>query len=384
MDESDPPFFTGSGFWSPSLPNNGFFQMGNPTIISGMNDGRQSWNDSATQQSGTPVPSVGSAIHTSTPAQPPRLDSAPYQPFPHHVNVISPSPFSTSITPSTSTHRPPPSIQLTQRNPSHLDLPNFPLPRPYHDASNSERQDEDSFPLFGLSPLQLPDFDTQPSNGLASISRPVSRLSWASEASSPFEYPSWALPQPQEGFIDLTADPTPPGMPGPSRKRPASTQHDSTRASAMPSNSIKRNKREEPVKMEKADVEELDLRDDDDGLSKVLEQQRLMSIKAQQELVDKPVNFSTLQCIICMESITNITVTHCGHVFCHSCLMEALIVGEQQGTEPGKGVSKCPVCRKKVTRPKDNKPSIQVIPLELKLMTKSALAKQKAKASEKT
>lgn len=66
--------------------------------------------------------------------------------------------------------------------------------------------------------------------------------------------------------------------------------------------------------MERGSVEEVDLRgvDDDDELSKVLEQQRLMSIKAQQELVDKPVNFSSLQCIICMESITDITVTHCG------------------------------------------------------------------------
>ena len=61
-------------------------------------------------------------------------------------------------------------------------------------------------------------------------------------------------------------------------------------------------------------MEEVDLRevDDDDGLSKVLEQQRLLSIKAQQDLVDKPVNFSSLQCIICMESLTDITATHCG------------------------------------------------------------------------
>lgn len=300
MDESDPHLFTGSGFWSPSLPNS-LLPAENQNVTGGMNDRRQSWN-SATQQSGTPIPSVGSAIHTST----------PYQPFARNVNVISPSPFSTSITPSTTAYGPPPSLQLMQRNPSHLDLPNFPLPRPFHDATNPERQDEDNFPLFGLSPLQMPDFDTQPSIGLASISRPVSRLSWASEASSTFEIPSWPLAQPHEGFIDLTADPTPPGMPAPSRKRPASTLHDSLHTSAMPSNSMKRNKREETVKVELEDVEELDLWDDDDGLSKVLEQQRLMSIKAQQELVDKPVTFSSLQCIICMESITNITVTHCG------------------------------------------------------------------------
>ena len=79
-----------------------------------------------------------------------------------------------------------------------------------------------------------------------------------------------------------------------------------------------------------------------------------------------------------MQTITLLTSTSfLGHIFCHACLMEALIAGEQQGTDPGKGISKCPVCRKKVIRPKDNKPSTQVIPLEIKLMTKGGLGKRK-------
>lgn len=300
MEESNPPLFPGSGFWSPSLPNNLLPPENN-------NDIRQSW--SSAMQSGTPLPRLGSAIHTSTPFQPSRLEPTSYQPFAR--NVVSP--FTTTITPSTTHHRPPSSHHLP-RNPSHLDLPNFPLPHPFNDASNPERQDEDSLHLYDLSPLQLPTFDTQPSNGLVSISRPVSRLSCASEGSSSFVLPPWSFAQSQEGFIDLTADPTPSGMPAPSRKRPASTLHASTRDSVTPSTSIKRKKREESVKVERGGVQEMDLRevDDDDGLSKVLEQQRLISIKAQQELVDKPVKFSTLQCIICMESITDITVTHCG------------------------------------------------------------------------
>lgn len=375
MEESDPSFLVGSGFWSPSLPNN-------LLPLENNHDMRQSWSNAV--QSGTPMPRLGSTIHTSTPSQPSRLEPPPYQPFARDVI----SPFTTPMTPTT-THRPP-SAQLVQRNPSHLDLPNFPLPRPYHDVSNPERQDEDNFPLYDLSPLQLPNFDSQPSNALAPISRPVSRLSWASAASSTFEFPSWPLSQSHEGFIDLTADPSPPGVSASSRKRPASTLHASTRDSVTPSASIKRKKREEVVKMERGGVEEVDLRevDDDDGLSKVLEQQRIVSIKAQQELADKPVNFSSLQCIICMESITDITVTHCGHVFCHACLMEALIAGEQQGPETGlgvgKGISKCPVCRKKVTRPKDNKPSLQVIPLEIKMMSRSAIEKRKRKSDDGT
>lgn len=299
MEESDPPIFAGSGFWSPSLPNNLLPPEHHHDI-------RQSWSSAI--QPATLIPNLGSGIHASTPSHPPRLEPTPYQPFSR--NVISP--FSTSITPS-NIHRPP-SSQHMQRNPSHLDLPNFPLLRPFHDVSNSERQEEDNFRLYDLSPLQLPTFDSQPSNGLTSISRPVSRLSWASEASSTFELPSWPLSQPHEGFIDLTADLTPPGMPAPSRKRPASTLHTSARESITPSTSIKRKKREETVKVGHRAVEEVDLRevDDDDGLSKVLEQQRLLSIKAQQDLADKPVNFSSLQCIICMESLTDITATHCG------------------------------------------------------------------------
>jgi len=60
--------------------------------------------------------------------------------------------------------------------------------------------------------------------------------------------------------------------------------------------------------------------------------------------------------------------------------MEALIAGENQGPEPGKGPSRCPVCRKRVIRSRAGKDLNQVIPLELKLLTKSAIAKGKEKA----
>ena len=52
--------------------------------------------------------------------------------------------------------------------------------------------------------------------------------------------------------------------------------------------------------------------DDDKGLSKVLEQQRIATIKAQQEQASKSVKLSTLQCIICMESMKDLTATSCG------------------------------------------------------------------------
>ena len=57
--------------------------------------------------------------------------------------------------------------------------------------------------------------------------------------------------------------------------------------------------------------------------------------------------------------------------------MEALIAGENQSHDSGKGFSKCPICRKKVARSKPGKDGRQVIPLELKLSTRSAKAKEK-------
>lgn len=57
--------------------------------------------------------------------------------------------------------------------------------------------------------------------------------------------------------------------------------------------------------------------------------------------------------------------------------MEALIAGENQAAEPGKGPSKCPICRKKIKRPKDSKESGQVIPLEIKVISRQLQRKGK-------
>lgn len=72
-----------------------------------------------------------------------------------------------------------------------------------------------------------------------------------------------------------------------------------------------------------------------------------------------------------------------GHLFCHSCLMEALIAGENQGSDPGKGTPKCPVCRKKVVRPNHNvgrKFRDDVVPLAMKVRTRKRGAKGKERA----
>lgn len=290
-------------FWSPPhssgvLPESNSAMMG------------QSWSSASHPPSY--FPQLRNSLQSPTSPPPLHYDSLSYPPTLVRNTI---TPFAPAYT-----NRPLPSqpTQHSQRNPSHLDLPNFPLPRPFHDVPNSARQDEDSYPVYGRdigsSPFQLPSFDTLPSNPLTSVSRPASRLSSGSEGDFVFDLPSWPTSQTHDGFIDLTAEPSPSTMPVTTRKRPASTLQASTPSSSTPSSSAKRKRTDDGINRKTEKIEQVDLRevDDDYGLSQVLEQQRLMSIKAQQELADKPVNFSSLQCIICMESMTDITVTHCG------------------------------------------------------------------------
>lgn len=61
-------------------------------------------------------------------------------------------------------------------------------------------------------------------------------------------------------------------------------------------------------------VEEVDLRDvdDDKALSRVLEEQRQATIRAQQAQAAIPIKLGSLQCIICMDAMSDVTATFCG------------------------------------------------------------------------
>ncbi|KAL9102106.1 MAG: hypothetical protein Q9163_002710 [Psora crenata] len=159
----------------------------------------------------------------------------------------------------------------------------------------------------------------------------------------------------------------------PQTRRSAHIKRPPLDASSNAANPAKR------LKVAEAEVKEIDLRDieSEPDLARVLEQQRINTVKAQQEEADKPTKLANLTCVVCMEEMTNITATHCGHLFCHTCLMEALIAGENQLSEPGK--AKCPICRKKVKRPKDQKDTSNVVPLEIMCRGKAGSSKGKAK-----
>ena len=130
------------------------------------------------------------------------------------------------------------------------------------------------------------------------------------------------------GFIDLTADLSSPAPPSPMRRLRSTEAEGSRDSSGQPSTKRRRIDIVDISEVHprandsvaKKEIEEVDLRDveDESGLFKVLEQQRADAIKSQKEQSNKPLRFSTQQCVVCMENMTNITSTHCGKSSCLS------------------------------------------------------------------
>lgn len=164
------------------------------------------------------------------------------------------------------------------------------------------------------------------------------------------------------GYVDLTS-------PHVDLTEPDSPQRRRKRDSPAPGPSAKRQKRHDGTAAEaqgssnrsSAKIEEIDLSQDDDVLD-VLKKQREEAIKAQARPEETVTAFNTFNCVICMDRPTDITATACGHLFCHTCLMEALIAGENRAGPGEPKRSQCPVCRKNISRTK----ATDIIPLLLK------------------
>ncbi|PVH93730.1 hypothetical protein DM02DRAFT_540946 [Periconia macrospinosa] len=158
------------------------------------------------------------------------------------------------------------------------------------------------------------------------------------------------------GYVDLTSSPAETSSSrakrqnsdsGPSQKR--LKRDDGTAAAAEDNN-------------EANAIEEIDLSTDQQNVHHVLQKQREEAVKSQQKPDDKATTFNTINCVICMDTPTDLTATSCGHLFCHTCLMEALIAGENRSAPGEPKRSQCPVCRKVINRNKAN----DIIPLLFK------------------
>jgi len=81
------------------------------------------------------------------------------------------------------------------------------------------------------------------------------------------------------------------------------------------------------------------------------------------------VKLSAYQCVICMDDVSGLTVTHCGHLFCGECLHSSLTVDLSKKI--------CPICRTKIDAKapggKFRANQKGYYPLELKLLTRKKL-----------
>lgn len=90
---------------------------------------------------------------------------------------------------------------------------------------------------------------------------------------------------------------------------------------------------------------------------------------------DNRIKLAAFQCVICMDDVTNLTVTHCGHLYCAECLHSSIHSGATKG--------RCPMCRQKLEiKPRENYTTKTKghWSLELKVMTSTRKGKRKAGA----
>ncbi|EPE35604.1 RING/U-box [Glarea lozoyensis ATCC 20868] len=173
-------------------------------------------------------------------------------------------------------------------------------------------------------------------------------------------------------IVDLTNSPTQSRLTKRKRSAPHADEghnrHKVARTAASPS----RNRPSVPPK-EEEEVEVVDLADvENEQQYQDLRAKKAAELSKKQALDEatRPVKLAQFNCIICMDQPTDLTVTHCGHMFCSECLHQALYAGDKKC---------CPVCRTAITMPtpRDKKlPSKGIFALEMKLMTRKKVGKQ--------
>ncbi|CAK7232956.1 hypothetical protein SCUCBS95973_008433 [Sporothrix curviconia] len=84
------------------------------------------------------------------------------------------------------------------------------------------------------------------------------------------------------------------------------------------------------------------------------------------------IRLSAQQCVICMDNMSNLTTTHCGHIFCGECLHASLSMDSSRRI--------CPICRTKVEMRVPNMAATRlarsVFPLQLKMRARNQKGKQ--------
>ncbi|OJI96003.1 hypothetical protein ASPVEDRAFT_35316 [Aspergillus versicolor CBS 583.65] len=123
-------------------------------------------------------------------------------------------------------------------------------------------------------------------------------------------------------------------------------------------------------------IESIDLTDVDgnSAIAKVLARQREDAVAAQHtdDSANARSRLTGYTCPVCMDTPVDATTTVCGHLFCHKCIIETLKFSEEQRADhTGKTPrGTCPVCRKPLARADAPGNKRNLIPLQIKLVTK--------------
>ena len=92
------------------------------------------------------------------------------------------------------------------------------------------------------------------------------------------------------------------------KRRRLGNTHEGTAPSISQSSGAESRKTQSQV----IEIEDIIEVDDGDALGQTLQKQRQEQVAAQDDRGDKPAKLSTLSCVICMESPTDLTATSCG------------------------------------------------------------------------
>ncbi|KAI0128346.1 hypothetical protein BJ170DRAFT_324406 [Xylariales sp. AK1849] len=235
---------------------------------------------------------------------------------------------------------------------------------------------------FTLLPLQIHD-NMPPTRGSASVSRTAAstrarRWSRSSVAST------IDLTSPKSENTDALSgiDPATPMAPPSVRKRTRTTATGMSSAPRRRQSSTAKSRPVKPLRsLRKATAFDDDAFDSSSVIGKE-EDDDVLDLTGADEVpaellkpkVDNRIKLAKFQCVICMDEVSNLTVTHCGHLFCSVCLHSALHIDSTKKT--------CPVCRTKVdvkAKPGQKPSKNTFYHLELKLMTANRKGKLPAR-----
>ncbi|KAK2672195.1 Zinc finger, RING-type [Fusarium oxysporum f. sp. vasinfectum] len=219
-------------------------------------------------------------------------------------------------------------------------------------ASNSTGESQASLPVFDS--LEENDFFfDSPASSFSEAMPPATRRSTTAAAAR-----TGSAHASKRRRTSTTAAPAAPPRPTSRQRKSPATRKDMDVEELFGTSPTR-----SPIDVEpKAEFDTIDLTENNEVFEEVRKPEK-----------DDRVKLAAFQCVICMDDCSNLTVTHCGHLYCASCLHQSLHVDVTKG--------KCPMCRQKLDmKPREsyNSKTKGYWPLELKLMTATRKGKRKA------